>query len=59
MFCSQYLCCCDNLVPLDVQQSQDVVGICVNMLETRGHSTLLVAAERARPLYQSSSAIKT
>lgn len=35
------------LPPFDVQQSQDVEGVCVNVVKTRGHSTLLVAVERS------------
>lgn len=53
-----YLFGCDMFLPFDVQESQDVVGICVNMGETRGHSSLLVSAERDQQSGQRSGVIK-
>lgn len=45
---SAYLGRCDVLPPFDVQQSQDVVGVGVHVVKTRGHSALLVAAQRPK-----------
>lgn len=45
MFRPLYLGGGDVFPPFDVQQPQDVVSICVNVVKTRGRPTLLVAGD--------------
>lgn len=50
---SPYLGRGDVLPPFDMQQSQDAVGVCVNVVKTRGHPALLVAEDGAKNKVQS------
>lgn len=58
MFGALYLSGGDAFPPFDVQQSQDVVGICVDVVKTRGRPAFLVAGDRTKNKKQSSSAVK-
>lgn len=46
MLSSPYLGGGDVFPPFDVQQAQDVVGVCVDVVKTRGRPALLVAGDR-------------
>lgn len=48
MPCSPYLGRGDVLPPFDMQQAQDAVGVCVNVVKTRGRPALLVAEDGAK-----------
>lgn len=52
IFCSPYLWCRDVFPPFDMKQSQDVVGVSVHVVKTRGYSTLLVAVDGSKTKVQ-------